>query len=209
MDADLPLGRAGFDIDATTAGPARIVSGQSGDDGWSATIDGRDAGSPRSFDTQATWRVEDVGSHRLEASYDTQGVYRVVLLVTAALGLCVLLLVRMFLQTRPRRRGLAVAVVVFGVVIGGWSAAWRRLSGSPWPGGAATAPSPGSPWLSSWLRRSRPSSRLRRRARPATTSSTSPSTGRSWRTGRVAGVLFVVAVRIGRRPARLPRSEDG
>jgi hypothetical protein len=89
------LGRAGFDIDATTAGPARIVSGQSGDDGWSATIDGDDAGPPRSFDTQATWRVGEAGTHRLEASYSTQGGYRVALLVTVvALGACVLLLVR-------------------------------------------------------------------------------------------------------------------
>lgn len=89
------LGRADFDIDATTAGPAAIVSGQSGDDGWSATIDGRDAGAPVTLDTQASWHVSRAGTHRLDAHQDAQGPYRVALAVTGiGLLLCIVLLVR-------------------------------------------------------------------------------------------------------------------
>jgi hypothetical protein len=89
------LGRADFDIDATTAGPAAIVSGQSADDDWSATIDGHDAGGPVTLDTQAAWRVADAGRHDVEARQDLQGPYRIALLVTAVgVLLCLFLLVR-------------------------------------------------------------------------------------------------------------------
>jgi hypothetical protein len=89
------LGRAGFDIRATTNGPAAIVSGQSADDGWSATVDGHDAGASVTLDTQAAWGVTGAGTHRLEAQHDAQRGYRIALAVTAAgLLLCLFLLVR-------------------------------------------------------------------------------------------------------------------
>jgi arabinofuranan 3-O-arabinosyltransferase len=89
------LGRSSFGIDATTDGPAAIVSGQSADDGWSATIDGADAGPARSLDGQAAWLVQKSGAHRLTATQDPQTVYRIALVITAVgLLLCLGLVVR-------------------------------------------------------------------------------------------------------------------
>ena len=89
------LGRASFDIDATTQGPATIVTGQSADDHWAATIDGRDAGAARSLDTQAAWRVAAAGRHHLDAHQDQQGLYLVALAVTGiGVLLCLVLVVR-------------------------------------------------------------------------------------------------------------------
>jgi hypothetical protein len=89
------LGRADFAIDATTSGAAAIVSGQSADDGWAATVDGRDAGTPLALDTQAAWPIRHAGTHHLDAHQDGQGPYRIALVVTAlGLVLCGWLVVR-------------------------------------------------------------------------------------------------------------------
>ncbi|MEX2255488.1 MAG: alpha-(1-_3)-arabinofuranosyltransferase family protein [Acidimicrobiia bacterium] len=93
------LGRADFEVDATTHGPAAIISGQSSDDGWSATIDGADAGAQVSLDTQAAWHVEGVGDHHLEATQEPQTSYGIALVVTG-LGL----LLSLFLVIRGRFR---------------------------------------------------------------------------------------------------------
>jgi hypothetical protein len=89
------LGRAQFEIEARTNGPAAIVSGQSADDGWSATIDGRDVGAPIPLDTQAAWRVSRAGDHRLDAHQTSQDAYRIALVITGiGLLLCGWLVVR-------------------------------------------------------------------------------------------------------------------
>jgi arabinofuranan 3-O-arabinosyltransferase len=89
------LGRADFDVRATTRSPGTIISGQSFDDGWSATLDGRDAGGATSLDTQAAWDVGRAGRHHLVGHQDEQGPYRVALVVTVAgLLLCVFLVIR-------------------------------------------------------------------------------------------------------------------
>ncbi len=89
------LGRADFDVRSTTDAPAAIISGQSFDDGWSATLDGRDAGGAMSLDTQAAWEVGRAGAHHLVGHQDEQGPYRVALVVTAfGLLLCGFLVIR-------------------------------------------------------------------------------------------------------------------
>ena len=89
------LGRADFEVRATTSGPAAIISGQSFDDGWNATLDGRDAGRATSLDTQAAWDAGRAGRHRLVGRQDEQGPYRVALVVTTAgLLLCLFLVIR-------------------------------------------------------------------------------------------------------------------
>jgi arabinofuranan 3-O-arabinosyltransferase len=87
-------GRTDFEVEATTDAPGVIISGQSSDDGWSATIDGDDAGTQTSLDGQAAWSVE-AGEHRLQARQSPQVVYQVALVVTGlGLLLCCFLLVR-------------------------------------------------------------------------------------------------------------------
>jgi hypothetical protein len=88
------LGRSDVTVDATLDEPGVIISGQSSDDGWDATIDGNDAGEQISLDGQAAWRV-DAGEHRLEAQQSSQVPYRVALVLTGlGLLLCVYLVIR-------------------------------------------------------------------------------------------------------------------
>ena len=87
-------GRADVEVDVRTEEPAVVITGQSSDDGWSASVDGEDAGTQTSLDAQAAWTV-DAGEHTLRAEQAAQGVYRVALVVTAlGLLLCVVLVVR-------------------------------------------------------------------------------------------------------------------
>jgi hypothetical protein len=87
-------GRADFEIVVDADEPTTVISGQSSDEGWDATIDGGDAGPQRSLDGQAAWRV-DAGEHRLEAQQRAQLPYQLALGVTAlGLILCIVLLVR-------------------------------------------------------------------------------------------------------------------
>jgi uncharacterized membrane protein YfhO len=88
------LGRADFDVESNADAPGVIISGQSADDGWSATIDGDDAGTQVSLDGQAAWSV-DAGQHRLEAEQGPQLLYLVAIGVTClGLILCVYLVIR-------------------------------------------------------------------------------------------------------------------
>ncbi len=90
----MDLGKADVEVDATLDTPGVIISGQSADDGWSATVDGDDAGTQVSLDGQAAWNV-DAGHHRLEAEQSPQRLYQVALGVTGlGLILCVYLLIR-------------------------------------------------------------------------------------------------------------------
>ncbi len=87
-------GRADFEVKVTTPAPAYLISGASSDPGWSATLDGGDAGAQVSLDGQAAWRVP-TGSHVLVGERTDQGRYTLSLLVSTlgVLG-CVVLLVR-------------------------------------------------------------------------------------------------------------------
>ncbi len=88
------LGRDDLTVDATLESPGVIISGQSSDEGWDATIDGEDPGRQQSLDGQAAWPV-DAGEHRLEVEHGSQTAYRVALAVTGiGLVLCLYLLVR-------------------------------------------------------------------------------------------------------------------
>ena len=87
--------RNSFDVQVTTPGAATVIGGESYDPGWSATIDGHDAGAPTAFDTQAAWTVPRAGAYHLDAHQDAQTIYEVALVVTL-LGLvaCGVLVVR-------------------------------------------------------------------------------------------------------------------
>jgi arabinofuranan 3-O-arabinosyltransferase len=88
------LGRADLSATARTSGPGLLVSGQSADDGWRATVDGHDAGAPVALDTQAAWPVRSGGEHRLDA-HQSQTAYRIALAISAGgLVLCGFLVVR-------------------------------------------------------------------------------------------------------------------
>jgi arabinofuranan 3-O-arabinosyltransferase len=79
-------------VDAPDGGV--VVPGQSFDAGWSATVDGEDAGPPRSTDTQNGW-VVPAGEHVVEVRYRPQRVYGAALAVTAAaVALCLWLAAR-------------------------------------------------------------------------------------------------------------------
>ncbi len=87
-------GRSDLEIDATTDRPGVIISGQSSDDGWSATIDGDDAGTQTSLDGQAAWAV-GAGRHHVDVEQSPQLTYQVALVVTGlGIVLCLYLLVR-------------------------------------------------------------------------------------------------------------------
>jgi hypothetical protein len=88
-------GRNSFDVTVTTPGAATVIGGESYDPGWSATIDGRDAGAPTALDAQAAWTVPRAGTFHLEAHQGAQTIYEVALVVTL-LGLvaCGALVVR-------------------------------------------------------------------------------------------------------------------
>ena len=87
-------GRVDFEVKVITPTPAYVISGASSDPGWSATLDGGDAGEQISLDGQAAWRVP-TGTHSLVGERNDQGRYVLALLVSAVgvLG-CVVLVVR-------------------------------------------------------------------------------------------------------------------
>ena len=87
-------GRSDFEVAVNAQAPAYVISGASFDPGWSATIDGGDAGAQVSMDGQAAWRVP-AGTHTLVGERSDQGGYVAALLVSA-LGVltCLVLVVR-------------------------------------------------------------------------------------------------------------------
>ncbi|HEX7132839.1 MAG TPA: alpha-(1-_3)-arabinofuranosyltransferase family protein [Iamia sp.] len=75
--------------------PAVVVTGQSYDAGWTATIDGRSLGTPAELDGQAGWVVPAGADRRVELRFAPQGTYRVALALSAlGVAVCLVLLLR-------------------------------------------------------------------------------------------------------------------
>jgi arabinofuranan 3-O-arabinosyltransferase len=84
-------------LDVTLDGdePAVVVTGQSYDAGWTATIDGRSLGAPVELDGQAGWVVPAGADRRVELRFAPQGTYRVALALSAlGVAVCLVLLLR-------------------------------------------------------------------------------------------------------------------
>ncbi len=92
---------------AVTRGPGRldvalegddeaiVLSGQSYDPGWRATVDGRSLGAPVEIDGQSGWVVPAGADRRVSLRFAPQGTYRAALFVSAlGVGVCLLLLLR-------------------------------------------------------------------------------------------------------------------
>jgi arabinofuranan 3-O-arabinosyltransferase len=90
---------------ATRRGPGRIdlaldgdeeavvVTGQSFDTGWTATVDGRPLGAPTELDGQAAWVVPAGADRRVELRFAPQRTYRAALFLSAlGVAVCLVLL---------------------------------------------------------------------------------------------------------------------
>jgi arabinofuranan 3-O-arabinosyltransferase len=72
-----------------------LLSGQSYDTGWTATVNGRDLGAPRSYDALNGWRLPAGGHMIVELDFAPDHTYRYALALTfVGLALCVFLVVR-------------------------------------------------------------------------------------------------------------------
>ena len=70
-----------------------VVTGQSFDTGWTATVDGRSLGAPTELDGQAAWVVPAGADRRVELRFAPQRTYRVALFLSAlGVAVCLVLL---------------------------------------------------------------------------------------------------------------------
>jgi hypothetical protein len=77
----------------TANGPTMITTGQSYDRGWTATVNGRSLGPPRSGDTLSTWVVDRTGDVVVEMRFHPDQRYSTALAVSVGAALLCLVIV--------------------------------------------------------------------------------------------------------------------
>ena len=99
------IGRGPGRIDVGLEGDdeAVVVTGQSFDTGWTATVDGHPLGAPTELDGQAAWVVPAGADRRVELRFAPQRTYRVALFLSAlGVAVCLVLLLGP-VRRRPAR----------------------------------------------------------------------------------------------------------